>query len=54
MNIGDLKKNIAIKYHASGHVSDLRPETHACTYGDLKDCYRKGSRGAALERPWAA
>jgi carboxypeptidase C (cathepsin A) len=43
LNIGDLKKNITIKYYASGHVSYLRPETHARMYKDLEDFYRKGS-----------
>ncbi|HZT00873.1 MAG TPA: hypothetical protein VFA39_01245 [Steroidobacteraceae bacterium] len=43
LNIGELKKNITIKYYASGHVSYLRPETHARMYEDLEAFYRKGS-----------
>lgn len=43
LNIGELKKNITIKYYASGHVSYLRPETHARMYKDLEDFYRKRS-----------
>lgn len=42
-SIGELKKNITIKYYAPGHVSCLRLETHARMYGDLEDLYRKGS-----------
>ena len=43
LNVGELKGNITIKYYASGHVSYLRPETHARMYRDLEDFYRKGS-----------
>lgn len=43
LNIGELKKNITIKYYASGHVSYLRPETHARMYKDLEDFYHQGS-----------
>ena len=43
LNIGELKKNIIIKYYASGHVSYLRPETHARMYKDLEDFYHQGS-----------
>lgn len=43
LNVGELKKNITIKYYASGHVSYLRPETHARMYKDLEDFYHQGS-----------
>lgn len=43
LNVGELKGNITIKYYASGHVSYLRPETHARMYRDLEDFYHKGS-----------
>jgi carboxypeptidase C (cathepsin A) len=43
LNIGELQKNITMKCYRSGHVSYLRPETHAHMYKDMEAFYRTSS-----------
>jgi carboxypeptidase C (cathepsin A) len=41
--VGELRKNITMKCYRSGHVSYLRPETHAHMYKDLEAFYHMSS-----------
>lgn len=43
LNIGKLQKNITMKCYRSGHVSYLRPKTHAHMYKNLEDFYHISS-----------